>query len=66
MALLLEEEKNYSNEDERINKAKRADTCRNLKKHIPLAIVAKFGCHVLHHLASSLSNLIRQIDRQAD
>jgi len=36
MALLLEEENNYSHEDKKINKAKRADTRQNLKRHIPL------------------------------
>ena len=29
-------------------------------------IVAKFGDHVLRHLASSLLNVIRQVGRQAD
>jgi len=28
-------------------------------------IVAKFGDHVLHRLASCLSNAIRQVDKQA-
>ena len=27
-------------------------------------IVAKFGGHLLHHLVSSLSNVIRQVGRQ--
>ena len=31
-----------------------------------LVIVAKFGDHALRHLASSLSNVIRQAGRQAD
>ena len=30
-----------------------------------LVIVAKFGDHVLHHLASTLSNVIRQAGRLA-
>ena len=53
-----------------MNKAQRADKLQNLKIKAcstgEFAIVAKFGDHVLHHLASSLSNVIRQVGRQAD
>ena len=31
-----------------------------------LVIVAKFGGHVLHHVASRLTNVIRQGGREAD
>ena len=66
MALLCKEEGDYNHEDKRSNKAQRANTCRNLKRYIPLVslIVAKFGGHVLHYLASSLSSVIRQMSRQ--
>ena len=56
-------------EDKRRNKAQRADKLQTLKGHISLVslyiIVAKFGDHVLHHLASSLSNVIRQADKNS-
>ena len=29
-------------------------------------VVAKFGDHVLHNLASSVSNVVRHVDMQAD
>jgi len=50
------------------NKAQREDKLWNLKRHIPgeFVIVAKFGDHALHCLASSLLNVIRQAGRQAD
>ena len=50
----------------------RVDKLRNLKRLIPCTgefvhvIVAKFGDHKLHRLASSLSKVIRQVYRQAD
>ena len=53
-------------EDKRRNKTQRADKYRNLKRHILLVIVAKLGDYVLHHLASSLSNVIGQVGRQAE
>jgi len=53
----------------RRSKAQREDKLWNLKRPHPtgeFVIVAKFGGHVLHCLASSLSNVIRQAGRQAD
>jgi len=51
----------------RRNKTQSADKLWNLKRHIPtgkFVIVAKFDDHVLHHLASSLSTVIKQAGRQ--
>ena len=51
--------------------AQRTDTRWNLKRHISLVssiqfmvIVAKFGGHAFHHLASTLANVIRQGGKQ--
>ena len=50
--------------------AQRTDIHRNLKRHIhltgELVIVEKFGGHVLRHLASRLTNVIRQGGRKVD
>ena len=56
MALLHEGEGDPKHKDKRSNKAQRADTRRNLKRH-EFVIVAKFGGHVLCCLVSSLSNV---------
>ena len=56
---LLNEEDDYNHEDKRSNKQRNIGTCE-------FVIVVKFGDHVLYHLASSLSNVIRQVDRQSD
>jgi len=67
MAMLHDEEEDCSHEDKRSNKVQRADTRWNLKRHIPVVsylILAKFGGHELRCLVSSLSNVIRQADRQ--
>ena len=52
----------------KMNKGQRADKLQNLKIKArstgEFTIVAKFGDHVLHHLASSLSSVIRQASRQ--
>ena len=70
MTLLYEEWDDHNHEDKRSNKVQIADTCQNLKRYITLVslyvIVAKFSHRVLHHLASSLLNVVSQIDRQAD
>ena len=63
MALLHEEDKHSH---KRRNKAQRTVARRNLKRAHPtgeFVIVAKYGGHVLHHLASRLANVIRQGDR---
>ena len=48
----------------------RAGTCQSLKRQIHLiiefVIVAKFGGHVLRHIASSLFDVVWKVDRQVD
>jgi len=63
MAFLHEEE-----DDQMKGKsmAQRTDIRRNLKRHISLVIVAKFGGHALCHLASRLANVVGQGGREAD
>jgi len=67
MALLHEEEDDHNHKDKSGDKWHRIDTHWNLKRHIPreFVIVVKFGGHVLCHLASRLTNVIRQGGREA-
>ena len=52
---LLQEEDDYSLEDKRSNKGTEADTLQKTYSTSKLAIVVKFGGHVLHCIASNLS-----------
>ena len=63
---LLHEEDNHNHKDKNNSKMQRTDTCRNLKgmSHSKFVIVAKFGGHALCHLASGLTNVIKQGERQ--
>ena len=69
MALLHEEEDNHNREDMRSNKsAGGRHSSEPEKPHLTgqFVILTKFSDHVLLCLASSLSNVVRQVDRQAD
>jgi len=67
MALLHEAEDDHNHEDKKSNNkgAEGRQTLEPEKANLTgeFAIVANFGDHVLHHLASSLSNVIRQAGR---
>ena len=67
MALLHEEEDDHNHEDKREQQgAEGRHSSEPEKAHLTseFVIEAKFGDHVLHNLASSLSNVVRQVDRQ--
>ena len=68
MALLHEEEDDHIPQDKRKKQGTEVRQTSEPEKAHPtgeFVIVAKFGDHVLRHLASSLSNVIRQAGRQA-
>ena len=67
---LLHEEDDHNLEDKRKKKVQRSDKLRNLKSTFHWWVCnfgTKFqiGDHVLHHLAFSLSNVIRQADENS-
>jgi len=64
MAFLHEEEDNHNTTDER--KEYGANLSEPQKAHLTgeFVIVAKFGGHVLRHLASRLANVVRQGGRE--
>jgi len=65
--LLHEEEDNNNHEDKRSNKGTEGRHSSEPEKAYltgKLVIVAKFGDHVLCHLAPSLSIAVRQVSRQ--
>ena len=67
MALLHEEEDDHIPQDERKKQGTEGRQTLEPEKPHPtgeFVIVAKFGDRVLHGLASSLSNVIRQVGRQ--
>ena len=67
MAFLHEEEDNHNHTDEKKEYgAEDRYSSEPQKAHLTgeFIIVAKFGGHALHHLASSLANVIRQGGRQ--
>jgi len=67
MAFLHEEEDDHNTTDERKEYgAEDRYSSKPQKAHLTgeFVIVAKFGGHALHHLASRLANLIRQGGRQ--
>jgi len=67
MAFLHEEEDDHSTTDERKEYgAENTYSSEPQKAHLTgeFVIVAKFGGHALHHLASRLANVIRQGGRQ--
>jgi len=67
MALLHEEEDNHKHKDEKKEHGAEDRYSSEPQKAHPtgeFVIVAKFGGHVLHHLASGLVNVIREAGRQ--
>ena len=57
---LLHEEDDHNHKDKTNNKVQRTDTPEKAHPTGEFVIVARFGGHVLHHLASRLVNVIRQ------
>jgi len=69
MAFLHEEQDDHNTTDERKEYgAEDRYSSEPQKAHLTdeFVIVAKFGGHALHHLASRLVNVIRQGGREAD
>ena len=69
MAFLYEEEDNHNHKHEKKEYGAENRYSSEPQKAHPtdeLVIVAKFGGHVLCHLASRLANVIRQGGREAD
>jgi len=68
MAFLHEEENDHNHTDERKEYGAEDRYSSEPQRHISLlssfVIVAKFGGHALHHLASRLANVVRQGGRQ--
>jgi len=69
MAFLHEEEDDYSTTDERKEySAEDWYSSEPQKAHLTgeFVIVAKFGGHALHHLASRFANVVRQGGKEAN
>ena len=62
--MLHKEEDDHTYKDKRRKKAQTGDTPENAYPTGEFVIMAKFGGHVLRHLASRLANVIRQGGRQ--